>query len=156
MNDNRPKMVVRMVVACLLVSPACFAQSGSIEAAARKGIDAGNQAWIDGMKQGLAAPIAATYAEGALDCTPTGECLRGRSAIEQHMKEQIEKLGRAQSASVNSMGSVQQKDFVYEWGRAEASFANGKKVMDRYLTVWQRQPDGSWKIFRNMVISGSE
>jgi ketosteroid isomerase-like protein len=152
MSDDRMKKWMRMVAACLLVSPACFAQGGSIEAAARKGIDAGNKAWIDGMKQGMAAPIAATYAEEALDCCAAGECIRGRSAIEQHMKEEIEKLGHAESASVKSMGSVQQKDFVYEWGRAEASFANGKKVVDRYLTVWQRQPNGSWKIFRNMVI----
>jgi len=50
------------------------------------------------------------------------------------------------------MGSVQQGSFVYEWGRAEASFANGNNVVDRYLTVWHRQSDGSWKIFRNMVI----
>jgi hypothetical protein len=57
-----------MVVTLLLVSPACRAQSGAIEASARKEIDAGNQAWIDGMKQGMAAPIAATYTEGAVDC----------------------------------------------------------------------------------------
>jgi len=145
-------MMKRLVVAALLLSPACLAQGGAIEAGARKGIAAGNQAWIDGMKQGMAAPIAATYTEDAVDCGSTGDCIRGRGAIEQHLKEQIESLGRARAVSVRSVGSVQQGDFVYEWGRAEASFANGKKIVDRYLTVWQRQADGSWRIFRNMVI----
>jgi ketosteroid isomerase-like protein len=39
---------------------------------------------------------------------------------------------------------------VYEWGRSEATFAGGQKVAHRYLTVWQRQAGGKWKIFRNM------
>jgi ketosteroid isomerase-like protein len=156
MSDSRHKMLKRVVMAVLLFSAVCLAQSGAIESGARKEIDAGNQAWVDGMKQGRAAPIAATYAEDAIDCGPTGDCIQGRAAIEQHMKDQFEKLGVAQSASVISIGSVQQRNFVYEWGEAVASFANGKKVVDRYLTAWQRQPDGSWRIFRNMVIPSDQ
>lgn len=156
MSGYLTKIWKRMVVTLLLVSPACLAQGRAIEAGARKGIDAGNQAWIDGMKQGTTAPIAATYSKDAVDCGSTGDCVHGRAAIEQHIKEQIERLGRAQSAAVSSKGAVQQKEFVYEWGRAVASFANGKRVVDEYLTVWQRQPDGNWKIFRNMVIPSAE
>jgi len=68
------------------------------------------------------------------------------------MKEEISKLGKADSASVVSVGSVQQGRYVYEWGEAKAHFPNGKSVVDKYLTVWQRQPDGAWKVFRNLVI----
>jgi len=30
----------------------------------------------------------------------------------------------------------------------------GKRVTDwaRFLTIWQRQRDGAWKIFRNVVL----
>jgi ketosteroid isomerase-like protein len=135
----------------LLFSTACFAWTQTVESAARKGIDAGNQAWIDGVKAGAAGPIADTYADNALDCGPTGECIRGRAAIEQHIKDLFAKRGHAHTARVSSVGSVQQGDFVYEWGRAEATFADGNLV-ERYLTVWHREADGSWKIFRNMVI----
>jgi ketosteroid isomerase-like protein len=128
------------------------AQTGAIDPAARKDIDAGNQAWVTGMKDGRAAPIAATYAENAVDCAATGECVKGRAAIEDYMRIRIANLGRAISASATSLGSVQQGDFVYEWGRSEVSFANGQKVAHRYLTVWQWQPGGVWKIFRNMPI----
>jgi hypothetical protein len=106
----------RTAMLVLLLSPACTAQSGKINFAARKDIDAGNQAWIDGMKQGRAAPIAATYALDALDWGPPGDCLKGRAAIGQSMKERFAKFGRALSASVTSRGAVQQGDFVYEWG----------------------------------------
>jgi uncharacterized protein (TIGR02246 family) len=141
-----------MVVFALLLSPACFAQSKSIASAARRQIDAGNQAWIDGMKQGNVELVSATYTPDAVDCGPSGECLRGRSAIEQHMQQELARSGKADSAHVTSVGSVQQDHFIYEWGQAEAHFPNGKKVVDRYLTVWQEQPDGTWKIFRNLVI----
>lgn len=127
-----------------------FAQTGSIDPAARKDIDAGNQAWVQGMKEGSAAKIAATYAENAIDCTATGECYKGRAAIEKYMKARIAKAGRAVAASAATAGSVQQGDLVYEWGSSEVTFANGQKVAHRYLTVWQRQPGGGWKIFRNM------
>jgi ketosteroid isomerase-like protein len=54
--------------------------------------------------------------------------------------------------SVKTWGASQQGNFVYEWGQAEAAFNGGTNVIDKYLTVWQLQADGSWKIFRNMVI----
>jgi ketosteroid isomerase-like protein len=104
------------------------------------------------MKQGNVGLIMATYTTDAVDCGPQGDCVRGRSAIEEHMKKQMAKLGKAESASVISIGSVQQGRFVYEWGQAEASFPDGRKVVDRYLTAWRELPDGTWKIFRNLVI----
>ena len=152
MSDSRSRMLQGIAMLVLMLSTACFAWPQTIEPAARKCIDAGNQAWIDGVKRGEAAPIAATYADNALDCGPTGECVKGRVAIEQHIKGLFAERGRAQGAQVSSVGSVQQGDFVYEWGRAEASFATGNKLVERYLTVWRWEADGSWKIVRNMVI----
>jgi ketosteroid isomerase-like protein len=140
----------------LVLLPACLLAQNAIEAAARQGIDGGNRAWIEGMKQGDARLIAATYAEDAVDCSPTGECIHGRRPIERQLQDRIEKLGRAVSASVHSKGSVQQGDFVYEWGEAEASFANGNRIAGRYLTVWRRQSGGAWQIFRNMKIPAGE
>ena len=124
----------------------------SIDPIATKAIDAGNQAWIDGMKNGNAVAIAETYAEDAVDCSPDGTCIRGRAAIEDFFKQRLATAPRAQSAVVTSIGGVQQGDFVYEWGWAEAIFPNGKKSGGRYLTVWRRERNGSWKIFRNMPI----
>ena len=135
-----------------LLSANASAQTVAIDPVARRGIDSGNQAWVTGMKDGKAALIAATYAENAVDCAATGECVKGRAAIEDYIRARIAKLGRATFASATSLGSVQQGDFVYEWGRSEVIFGDGGKVAHRYLTVWQRQPDGFWKIFRNMPI----
>jgi ketosteroid isomerase-like protein len=140
------------VMFLLLLCSTCIAQSKPIEPAARRQIDAGNQAWIDGMKQGSVGLIAATYSPDAVDCNAGGDCIRGRPAIEEHVKQEITEFGKADAASVTSIGSVEQGRFIYEWGRAEAHFPGGRKLVDRYLTAWQEQPDGTWKIFRNLVI----
>ena len=142
-------MAKRILLLILTCVTSCIAQS--IDPAARKFIDAGNQAWVDGMKGGEMSAVAGTYSENALDCGPNGECEEGRTAIAKRMQERSAKIGRATSASVTSEGSVQKGDFVYEWGHAEATFATSK-IGGRYLTVWQKQPDRSWKIFRNLSI----
>jgi len=143
--------VALMALAVMMMGGSAFAQQKASEAALRF-INEGNQAWVSGMKSGNVAKIAATYAADALDCGATGECLKGRAAIESAMKARAAKTGRAASASVMSLGSVQRGNFVYEWGSATAAFADGKKIEGPYLTVWEKQKDGSWKIFRNIAL----
>jgi hypothetical protein len=99
--DDRRKVPMRnkgmgnlMVVFFLLSSSRCFAQNKSIGSCARQQIDAGNHAWIDGIKQGRVALIAATYTPDAVDCSPAGHCFRGRTAIEEHKQEEMAKLGK--------------------------------------------------------------
>src|ERR1700761_338814 len=132
--------------------PEMVAQSDATTASARAGIDAGNQAWVDGIKAGDVARIIATYADQSLDCGPTGVCFTGKAAIEKHMRAELAKSGKAKSAEAKTWGSTQHGDFFYEWGQAVAEFGSGQKLVDKYLTVWQKQPDGSWKICRNLVI----
>jgi|SRR6185437_3816728 len=148
-SETTGKLAVMFLV---LYCSTCLAQSKTIDPGARRQIDAGNQQWVDAMKQGNIALLTDGYTEDAVDCSPEGDCIRGRSALEEHTKEEMAKLGKADSASVVSIGSVQQGRYVYEWGQAKAHFPNGKSIVDRYLTVWQRQPDGTWKVFRNLVI----
>jgi uncharacterized protein (TIGR02246 family) len=145
--------ILRLFIAAAgLVSTAILMPGQAPTASARVAIDAGNQAWIDGIKAGDMKRIAATYTEDAVDCASTGECIRGRSQIEQHMTAQLASSGPARSAAVKTLGSTEQGSFIYEWGEAAATFGDGKRLVERYLTAWRAQPDGTWKIFRNMVI----
>lgn len=141
-----------VLIALSLTGPVLMEAQSSAPVTARAGINAGNQAWIDGVKTGNIDMIIATYAEDAVDCGPAGDCFRGRAQIEQHMKTGLAALGRAHKASVQSWGMTERGNFAYEWGQAEATYDGEKHLVDKYLTVWQRQSDGSWKIFRNMVI----
>jgi ketosteroid isomerase-like protein len=146
------KIHMTSIAAAALSSMAMFSIAKTPDVSARAAVDAGNQAWIEGVKSGDVKRIIATYTEDAVDCGPTGECLRGRVQIERQMTTQLASLGRAHSAAVKTWGSTEQGSFVYEWGQAAATFGSGKKLVEKYLTAWQKQPDGTWKIFRNMVI----
>jgi ketosteroid isomerase-like protein len=143
------------LLAVILLAASALAQTSPVSASARAGIDAGNQAWVDGVKTGDVARILATYAPHSVDCGAKGDCFIGLAQIEQHMKAQLAASGRARSAAAHTWGATQHGNFVYEWGQAEANFEHGGVVADTYLTVWQKQPDGSWKIFRNLVIPAS-
>lgn len=134
------------------VSAALSAQSRPEVRSASAAIDAGNQAWIEGMKAGDIERIGATYTDDAIDCDPTGKCVQGRAQIERRIAGQLASSGRARSAAVKSWGATDRGSFVYEWGQAEATFEAGQALVEKYLTVWERQPDGSWKIFRNLVL----
>ena len=99
-----------------LFSAALLTPGHAATASPRAAIDAGNQAWIDGVKAGDVERIIATYAEDAVDCGPTGQCIRGRLQIERQMTTQLASLGRARSAAVKTWGLTEQGSFVYEWG----------------------------------------
>jgi hypothetical protein len=93
------KLLISAIAVFSLVSAAAMAQAGTLPDSVRAGIDAGNQAWIDGVKIGDVARIIATHTENAVDCGPSGECITGWTQIEQHMIAQLASLGRARSAS---------------------------------------------------------
>ncbi len=136
-----------VLVACLT----CAAQMG-VDQNLQTAVKAGNQAWIDGLRSGNAAIIAATYAPEAVNCTADGQCVSGINAIEAQLRSRVTSMGRAQSASVNTTSLVRDGDFAYEWGYAEAQFGGGRQIRGRYLTVWQRERGAGWKILRNMSL----
>src|ERR1044071_3918100 len=124
MRNKTAKKLALMFV--MLYCSICLAQNKPIDADARRGIDAGNQLWIDAMKKGDAVMLSPGNTVDSVDCSAEGKCIEGLPALEAHAKEEMAKLGKADSASVVSMGSVQKGRYVYEWGEAKAHFPNGK------------------------------
>jgi len=118
----------------------------------KKDLEAGNQAWVVGLKTGNADLIAAAYADDSIHCSAAGDCVRGREAAAGQYKDVIAKFGRATDAFVRSESLRVDHDLAYESGYAEAHFANGMVRNGRFSTVWKIQGDGHWKIFRNLSL----
>ncbi len=116
-------------------------------------VRAGNQDWIDGLKAGDADRIVSSYSQDSVFCSAAGDCVKGPVAIAALYREVIVKFGRTMNAFVRSGGLRVDHDLAYESGEAEAHFSSGAVRKGRYSTVWKRQPDGHWKIFRNMSLS---
>jgi uncharacterized protein (TIGR02246 family) len=118
-------------------------------------IEKANSEWGVAMKAGEAAPIAAPYLEDAVFVGPDGSCTRGKAAIETMYRDRFSKRGKALSTRIEPHRVSVDGALAYEWGYGEVtSLADGRpaKRGGPYLTVWARQPDGDWKILRNVVL----
>lgn len=114
-----------------------------------------NADWATAMKTGDAATIAAPYADDALFVLADGKTVQGRAAVEAMYRDGFAKGGRASATRIDSKHLVRDGDLAYETGDADVTvLRDGHPVTrgSRYLTVWQAQADGAWKITRNLVL----
>lgn len=121
----------------------------------RSAIESANGAFPEQMKTGDAAGIAAAYEDDGVFVGIDGSSSRGKAEIERRMRERFEKLGLASSTAIHSRRLVMDGDLAFEWGDGAMTFAGNSgptTSRGRFLTVWRRQPDGSWKIHRNVVL----
>ena len=101
------------------------------------------------------ATIAEPYTADAVFVSPDGTATKGRAAIEQLYRDRFAKSGPALETKIVSEELMLDGNLAYERGRGSiARRVREERVTDwaRFLTVWQRQPDGVWKIFRNVVL----
>jgi uncharacterized protein (TIGR02246 family) len=101
------------------------------------------------------ATIAEPYTPDAVFVSPDGAATKGRARIEQLYRDRFAKSGPAVAVRIESEELMLGGNLAYERGRGELTrLENGKRVSDwaRFLTIWQRQADGDWKIFRNVVL----
>ena len=84
-----------------------------------------------------------------------GTCIQGRTEIEKMYRDRFARSGPVQSTKINSKKLVVDGDLAYESGYGEIGLLKDGKVSingGRFLTVWQRQANGDWKILRNVVL----
>jgi ketosteroid isomerase-like protein len=138
----------------LLIAGSVFAQKSTVDPKLESSVKAGNQEWIDGMKSGDIVQITRAYADDAVNCSAAGECVHGMAEIRKQIGSRISGMGKAISGSVTSDGLVPNGDLAYEWGRSSARFKE-KSISGRFVTIWKKQADGSWKIIRNISLPPS-
>jgi ketosteroid isomerase-like protein len=142
--------VMRLTSALLFFALACVA--ADLPTNLKKDIDAGNQAWVDGLKAGDANRIVSGYSQDSVNCNAAGDCVKGLMAVAAQYKEVIAAFGRAASGFVRSETLHVDHDLAYESGYSEAHFLNGAVRKGRFSTVWKLQDDEHWKIFRNVSL----
>jgi ketosteroid isomerase-like protein len=144
------KSVMSLTSALLFSACACVA--ADLPTNLKKDIDAGNQAWVDGLKAGDIDRIVSSYSQDSVNCNAAGDCVKGLMAVAAQYKEVVARFGRASSGFVRSETLHVDHDLAYESGYAEAHFLNGAVRKGRFSTVWKREGDGHWKIFRNISL----
>ncbi len=96
---------------------------------------------------GDAAAMAACYAEDAKLLAENTELIRGRTAIEQFWRHAIERARTANASRTISLDEVTTSgDLGYALGTVVVTIPPGREVTTKYATIWQRDPDGRWRL----------
>jgi uncharacterized protein (TIGR02246 family) len=161
-------MTFRLLIIATLASRSLLAQqlapgapitfdTAAVLASARPDIAAANADWLPGLKNRDAQQIARAYSDSGLFIAVDGVATRGRAAVAELYKGRFPRLREIRGGSVVQDGlAAINPTLVYEWGHAWFEMV-GEKAGDplvrsggRYLTVWQRERDGHWRIVRNL------
>ena len=114
-------------------------------AEAQKAINAGNQQYISLWQRGLAHSFSLLYTEDAVTVNGDGTLTRGRPNIEA-ARSALMKQYQLQNGIISTQDLVVVDDLAYEMGSYSFTLKAPDKPAEvqngRYLTIWQRQPDG--------------
>ena len=119
---------------------------------AQAAIEAANAKFSEAFARGDAKALSAMYTSDAIAFPPDSEMIRGNEAIGEFWKATRD--GGVQSAALTTIDVGRSGDVAYEVGKVSLTILSAGKepttAMAKYLVVWKRQPDGSWKLHRDI------
>jgi uncharacterized protein (TIGR02246 family) len=90
------------------------------------------------------------YADDALLLWPGAPMVTGRAAIREFMRVFLSMPDFSLSFETAKVEVSRDGDFAYSLGTNKVTLvdSNGRRMKDRgkYLTVYRKQPDGTWKV----------
>ena len=128
------------------------------EAAVRKAIAAADSEFAVAFNKGDAATAASFYTDDAVSRPPNQEPESGRAAIEQGNAGMFKAVGKINDFKIEQKDLDIFADHAVEIGSYSFSFTPGgakaaQKDHGSFLNYWKKQPDGSWKIYRDIIVS---
>lgn len=149
-----------LVTACGTAADNMAADSASTAAAAtndvatvRAAIEANNAAWAAAIIASDVPTAAGMYAADGVMMQPGMPAASGKAAIEESMKGMMAAM-KVDSAVFTTKDVMVDGNTAIETGayRMTMTPMGGKPMSDagKYLTVWQKQADGSWKVVRDI------
>jgi uncharacterized protein (TIGR02246 family) len=126
--------------------------------AVRQTIEQSNAKFVDAVKKSDTTTIAANYADDAIVMAPGTEAWRGRDAIRKGFGGMMTSMP-AKEFSLKTDDVALGGDLAVETGTYDMTVQpkGGKEMKDKgkYIVVWKRQADGSWKIVRDIFNADS-
>ena len=130
-------------------------ETGAIDTAGvRAVIEAANARFLDAFKRGDKAGMMANFSDDAVVMMPNQVAWRGREGLDRGFSGFLSQLsfkeGGATTTDVMVAGDLAVETGTFEWTLQRKASA---EIKDRgkYLIVWKRQTDGSWKIVRDIT-----
>jgi uncharacterized protein (TIGR02246 family) len=123
----------------------------------RAAIAAANAEFSRALVRGDAPAMAAVFAaDGELIPAMEPGFVSGRAAITAYQEKRVH-ARRYLDATITTVGLGVSGDLAWETGTSRVTIQHGESapmtVTGRYLAVWQREPDGSWRIRAELPVT---
>jgi uncharacterized protein (TIGR02246 family) len=151
-------VTTRTVVLCVLIaatSSSAYDESQRDDEGvreARVAIELANAKFSEAFARGDAKALAAMYTSDAIACPPDSEMIRGSEAIGEYWKATRD--GGVQSVALTTDDVGRSGDIAYAVGKVSLTVQpvgnEPTTAAAKYVVVWKRQPDGSWKLHRDI------
>jgi uncharacterized protein (TIGR02246 family) len=109
--------------------------------------------YIAAMERGDPTALAAHFTDDAILLPQNAEAQHGRTTIEKWFASWLPAVA-VRDFEAQTTDLVRVGDTVYEVGSHRMTLVprNGSPIQEvgKYLMVWKREPDGLWRIFRDM------
>jgi ketosteroid isomerase-like protein len=119
----------------------------------REGVDRGHEAWLNAMTANDPEALGRLSTEDAVLMPPHQQPVAGRQGVIDWFAEVV-KQARTVAVDILQREVIIAGDVAIERGSFAWKIApvGGSEFEDRgsFLAIWQRQPDGSWKVARNI------
>lgn len=148
------------IVAAAAALAACQANAPQVDAAAIQAeLQQNEERWNRAYAERDAEALASMYAEDAALANPGEELVRGKESIREATAAFAEDPNLKVSFRANRIQVAQSGDIAYTRGRYLLTMTNAdtgkpESSTGHYLTVWQKQPDGSWKAVEDFITPG--
>jgi len=156
---QRQMLVPSLILALTVVSCAKPAETPPpappVDAAAMKdSIQAREREWSAAFKAGDAACVGNLYSEDGASIQPAGDSWRGRAAITDGMKKQLDTVNVTAREDITEE-VIPAGDHIIEIGHysmAGTTKKGNKPVSSagRYMVVWRKDADGVWRLYRDI------
>ena len=143
---------VVLFMAILALPPIVGAGSKAKGDDVRAAIEAANARFSEAFERGDAKALADMYTSDAIAFPPDSEMIRGNEAIGQFWK--ATRNSGVKSATLTTVDVGRSGNIAYETGKVSLTIQpEGKEATTeaaKYVVVWKRQVDGSWKLHRDI------
>jgi ketosteroid isomerase-like protein len=136
----------------LALTTACSGDSSSADA---KAIQARSERWSKAGSVKDSATFATFYADDATVMLPNEPAFKGMDAIKQVLTPMMQDPNFSLSFTTDKVEVSGILAYTQGAVTLKSTGRDGKQLVDtgKYLTVWKKQPDGSWKVIDDIFNS---
>ncbi len=143
------KIVISLVAFLVLAANGCAPQ---VDIAAEQAAirDLSDVQWLNAEQAKDVDTVLSFFADDASLFPPNAPIVTGKEAIRAHLSEEYSGQDFAISWQTTKVEVSRSGDLAYSHGTYEVTVndAEGNPVTDKgkWVTVWEKQPDGTWKV----------